>query len=71
MHRSEARELVDCLDCGAAIAPERERAFAVGDDMYLCFECAVRRGGVYDEREDRWMVPPIVEDEPDERRPHP
>ena len=71
MHRSEAHELVECLDCRATIAPERERAFAVSEDVYLCFACAVRRGGVYDEAEDRWVVPPRVEDEPDERRPHP
>jgi len=62
MHRSEDRELVDCIDCGATIAAERERAFAVTDDVYLCLDCAVRRGGVYDELHDRWVTPPKVSD---------
>ena len=70
MHRTEADLLVDCWACGASIAPEIDRAFAISDDAYLCFECAVRRGGVFDDEEDRWTIPPIVLDLPDERRPH-
>ncbi len=70
MHRSENRTLVDCADCRATIAPS-DRVFAISDETFLCFECAVKRGGVYDEPHDRWLVEPNVADEPDERRPHP
>ncbi len=70
MHRSEAEELVECFDCGATIAPALDRAFAISDDAFLCFDCALKRGGVFDADEDRWTKPPRVGDLPDERRPH-
>jgi hypothetical protein len=59
-----------CADCGAEIWPVDARAFAVGPDVYLCFECAERRGGVYDADKDRWTVPPDASRIADERRPH-
>ena len=71
MHEQEFNELTKCMDCGALIAPERDRAFAVSDEDFLCFECSLRRGGAYDAEMDRWIVAPSVGDEPDERRPHP
>ncbi len=71
MHRSENRELADCIDCGATISPGRDRGFSLTQSTCLCFECAIRRGGVYDEPHDRWLVRPKIADEPDERRPHP
>ena len=60
-----------CADCGALVNPGLDRAFAFSEDSLLCYECASRRGGSYDEIEDRWVVVPDVSDEPDERRPHP
>ncbi len=71
MHEQEDQDLSKCLDCGALIAPETDRAYALSDDDFLCFECAVRRGGVYDGEKERWLVAPDVSDEPDERRRHP
>ena len=71
MHNQERDELAECCDCGATIAPTTDRAFVIQDTAVLCFDCAVKRGGVYDGREDRWTVPPRVADLPDERRPHP
>ena len=71
MHRSEARELVDCIECRATIAPERDRAFAITDDVYLCFDCAVKRGGVWNEDQDEWSTAPNLGNIADERRPHP
>lgn len=59
-----------CLGCGADIYGDDDRSFAFGPDAYLCFQCAVDRGGVYDEEEDRWLAEPNVESLPDERRPH-
>jgi hypothetical protein len=60
-----------CVDCGAQLWPDVEPTFATGPNTYLCFECAERRGGVYDADEDRWTVPPDASGLPDERRPHP
>jgi len=64
MHRSESRELVSCLLCGAEIVPERDRTFAVSRDGFLCFACAVRRGGSWDEQHDRWTTEPETGDLP-------
>lgn len=58
MHRSETRELTSCADCGADVWPDRDRAYAFGPEACLCFDCAVRRGGSYDETHDRWLRPP-------------
>ncbi len=60
-----------CIECGAEIEPDIDRSFACAPDELLCFACAERRGGVYDERQDRWVLPPDVTGLPDERRPHP
>jgi hypothetical protein len=60
-----------CIGCGAEMWPALDRAFACGPDAFLCFECAERRGGVYEADEDRWTEAPDVADLPDERRPHP
>lgn len=70
MRQDEWNELERCIDCGALIAPGPDRAYALSDEAFLCFECAVRRGGIYDSDQDRWVVEPDVADEPDERRPH-
>lgn len=63
MHRSETRELSDCADCGAETLPARDRAYASGE-IVLCWACALRRGGSYDEEQDRWVVPPATADLP-------
>lgn len=61
MEPEEFEDDVDqCADCGATSAPDAERVFAFGERRVLCFECAIRRKGEYDEREDRWTVPPDV-----------
>lgn len=59
-----------CLDCGVEIFPSEDRSFAFGPDELMCFDCAVKRGGVYDPEEDRWIVTPETIGLPDERRPH-
>lgn len=52
---------VRCADCGVPLEPELERAYSFAPDAVLCFDCAVRRGGHYDELEDRWPKPPSLE----------
>ena len=64
-------DAVTCVDCGAELLPDVDRAFACAPDTYLCFECAERRGGVFDADEDRWTTAPNVVNVVDERRPHP
>ena len=68
MNIEEWDELVDCYDCGAAVAPSAQYAISIDLDEFICFDCAVVRGGVYDTIEDRWIVfPDVVTGIPDER----
>jgi hypothetical protein len=62
MHRSETEELIQCLACGAEISIDRDRSFAITQDDGLCFACALKRGGVYDELHDTWTRAPDVTD---------
>jgi hypothetical protein len=61
MHRSEAYDRVRCLNCGAEISLARDRSYAVSENDALCFECALERGGAYDERHDEWTRAPQLE----------
>jgi len=66
----ERQEDVDtCADCGGR-AGRGERTFAVDDDSVLCFACAMRRGGSYDERHDTWSTEPEIDDLLERDRPH-
>jgi hypothetical protein len=72
MEREELEEQTVCSDCGGTVDPSgTDRSFAAGDGVFLCWECAEKRGGSYDEHTDRWVVPPDVSGLFDERRPHP
>lgn len=64
MHRSEAAELENCADCGAELQGALERGYALDARRALCFACAEKRGGRYDERRDLWVRPPDVADLP-------
>jgi hypothetical protein len=66
MRQDELEEQTACAECGALIASSTGRGFPFGSDGLLCWECARRRGGSYDERQDRWTVPPDVSDLPEE-----
>jgi recombinational DNA repair protein (RecF pathway) len=67
MHSLESVELTHCCECGTMVYPATDRAFGVDEDEFLCVECAIRRGGVYDELWDRWAVPPNLSGIPHER----
>ena len=56
MHRSETLELRPCALCGAEISPARDRGYCFATEAFLCFDCAIRRGGRWDEAQDRWDV---------------
>ena len=61
MHRSESRELLGCIACGALVDP-REGVYGFGTESGICLQCALRRGGVYDAAYDRWTQSPDVSD---------
>jgi hypothetical protein len=50
-----------CAECDSEVNVT-DRVYAFGTDDVLCFECAIKRHGVYDERLDRWTVAPKVDD---------
>lgn len=51
-----------CAQCGAPVALEFERGFAVDTDRLLCWGCSIERGGEYDAELDRWVVAPNILD---------
>jgi hypothetical protein len=61
VHRSESRELLCCVACGALV-DTREGVYSFGTQGVLCFSCALRRGGAYDAAHDRWTHSPDVSD---------
>lgn len=69
MHRSEESEFERCADCGAEVHAARDRGYALDPENVLCFACATRRGGSYDEQRDLWVEPPDVGDIAEPRRP--
>jgi len=62
MHRSDTSGLVACSDCGASVSSGRDREFEFAESLVLCFDCALHRGGSYDEAQDRWSHPPTTDD---------
>ncbi len=71
MHRQEQSTQSECFDCGATVTAATDRAFVVSDEVALCFDCSIARGGRYDERRDSWLTSPRLDGIADERRPHP
>ncbi len=54
---------IECADCGElTLESEPGEAYPLPDGRILCRECAVRRGGAWDEAEERWRVEPAVDD---------
>ena len=57
-------EQLSCIDCGTTLDAEEavaERVFALTPEIVLCNACALRRGGVYDDSEDKWKIAPRLE----------
>ena len=62
MDRDEERVPVDvCVECGVHVT-DVDRGFSVSDESVLCQVCAMRRGGQWDERLDRWSHAPSIDD---------
>lgn len=58
MHRSETENLMRCSDCGVEFQPASERGYTFGVRGALCWDCAERRGGRYDDLHETWVNPP-------------
>jgi len=58
MHRTEERDLDICSECGAELHVARDRGYALDAEHVLCFACATKRGGAYDEEHDLWVATP-------------
>jgi hypothetical protein len=69
MHEEEFRDSRECADCGTP-TNNGSPSFEFSEDIVLCFDCALRRGGQYDTEQDTWVVQPDLAGIPDERRPH-
>lgn len=58
MHRSETYDLVRCANCEEEVSADDHRAYLFGAGAALCYECALERGGRYDEGRDDWTRAP-------------
>ena len=61
MHRSEVEVATRCSGCGTEVQAVADRAFSFGTRGALCFDCALARGGRYDEARDGWVEEPSLE----------
>jgi len=71
MHRSEDRDLESCIECGAETSVDEARGFRVDPERVLCHDCAIKRGGAYDEGHDHWDPTPQLEKLPVAAGGHP
>ena len=60
MRRSQHEDVLPCVGCGVETAVAVERGFAINAETVICFECAVQRGGRWDEERALWSSEPDV-----------
>ena len=59
----DEREIASaCADCGEGIEPGGARSYGFGEQSQLCWACAIKRGGSYDARQERWTTKPSTAD---------
>lgn len=57
----DEREIASaCADCGELI-PSGIRSYEFGEQSQLCWSCAIRRGGSYDAKHERWTTNPSTD----------
>jgi hypothetical protein len=49
---------VVCSECGGSLWEDDERAFCFAPGEFLCWDCAIAHGGVYDPQRQTWTTPP-------------
>jgi len=59
-----------CSACGRDVGFFAADSYEDSTGVVLCPACAIKRGGVYDPEQDRWLVPPKVGDLQSDVRPH-
>ena len=47
-----------CIDCAATLALGFHRSFRCSNGACLCYDCALRRGAVYDFPRECWLIAP-------------
>jgi hypothetical protein len=47
-----------CSECAVSLWEDDERAFSFAPGEFLCWDCAIAHGGVYDAHRHRWTTPP-------------
>ena len=60
----ENLERIECADCGELMEELAPAFESLDGSIILCFECATRRGGLYDAERDEWVEPPELSDVP-------
>ncbi len=60
MRRSDNESVFPCADCGAETAAALERGFAIDTETVICFDCAMQRGGHWDEERALWSREPDI-----------
>lgn len=58
MDEMETDQLARCADCGTEITVGIDRGFSSGADLVLCYDCAERRGGTWNEERGTWTSAP-------------
>ncbi len=56
---------VECILCESAISPSSRRSFNFSERAYLCYGCAVSKGGIYDFQRECWAILPDMTAEDD------
>lgn len=51
-----------CYECGMVLAYIDMESYAIDGERVLCFRCATRRGGTYNEAEGHWTAHPDIHD---------
>lgn len=67
MHSSDAPEHQPCAVCTGDLVPGIDRTYDIDGAQCLCFECATRLGGRWDEASARWLRAPDLRNVPTAR----
>jgi hypothetical protein len=51
-----------CADCGESLWEDLHRAFVYRPRSYVCWDCGLDRGGVFDSELGQWTSAPDVDD---------
>lgn len=61
MDLAEWEEGTECAECGEPVERRADAGFPFGEELVLCFECATKRGGIFDTELDKWVAFPKLD----------